>query len=322
MNLNTILCTEGFANRVPTRFLLDSGAAISVVRLRSLSEEDQQTITKTESSAVSANGTPLDIGGQVKLLVSIGSFTCEHTFIVIRDLTVDCLLGADFLKKHGAVIDCKNGTLLLGKHIVPIHTGQQIMPLHTNPVDESVSVIVASTQEIPGRTVQLLTCRVKGDINGLKEGLIEPADAIGGLPKYLCVARSLSTITPANKVILQVMNISPSPIKVYKGMKLGQIVSKQNVLVVGQDDMTIQNSHGYTPEINLESSTLLPAEKTKLLDLLTEYSDIFATSGTPTTQSQVVKHNIKTTGPPIRQPLRRMRKTPLIRKLPKCFNRE
>ena len=55
--------------------------------------------------------------------------------------------------------------------------------------------------------------------------------------------------------------------------------------------MTLQNSHDYTPEINLESSTLLPAEKTKLLDLLTEYSDIFATSGTPATQSQVVKHN-------------------------------
>ena len=89
-------------------------------------------------------------------------------------------------------------------------------------------------------------------------------------------------------------------------MKLGQIVSKQNILVVGQDDMTIQNSHDYTPEINLESSTLLPAEKTKLLDLLTEYSHIFATSGTPATQNQVVKHNIKTTGPPIRQPLHRM----------------
>ena len=305
VNLNTILCTEGFANRLPTRFLLDSGAAISVVRLRSLSEEDQQTIIKTESSAVSANGTPLDIGGQVKLVVSIGSFTCEHIFIVIRDLTVDCLLGADFLRKHGAVIDCKNSTLSLGKHVVPIHTGQQIMPLHTNPV-ESVSVIVTSTQEIPGRTVQLLTCKVKGDIIGSREGLIEPSDAIGGLPKYLCVARSLTTITPGNKVILQVMNISPSPIKVYKGMTLGQIISKQNILVVEQDDITIQSSHDYTPEINLDSSTLLPAEKTKLRDLLTVYSDIFATSGTPATQNQVVKHNIKTTGPPIRQPLRKM----------------
>ena len=41
------------------------------------------------------------------------------------------------------------------------------------------------------------------------------------------------------------------------------------------------------------------------IDLLSEYSDIFATQGTPPAQTTVVKHSIKTTGAPIRQPLRR-----------------
>jgi len=144
INVNTVLCTEGFANHS----LTDSGAAVSVARLRSLSDEDHKAITNTKSSAVSANGTPLDVKGQIKLMISIGSFICEHTFIVICDLTVDCLLGADFLKKHEAVIDCKNGTLLLGTHIVPIHTGQQTT---SSQVDSAVVVI--STQEIPGRMV-------------------------------------------------------------------------------------------------------------------------------------------------------------------------
>ena len=164
INVNKVLCTEGFANHSPTRFLLDSGAAVSVARLRSLSDEDHKAITNTKSSAVSANGTPLDVKGQIKLMISIGSFICEHTFIVICDLTVDCLLGADFLKKHEAVIDCKNGTLLLETHIVPIHTRQQTT---SSQVDSAVVVI--STQEIPGRTVQSITCKVKGDIN-MNEG--------------------------------------------------------------------------------------------------------------------------------------------------------
>ena len=47
-------------------------------------------------------------------------------------------------------------------------------------------------------------------------------------------------------------------------------------------------------------------EKTKLLDLLSEYSDVFATVGTPGAQNHVVKHTIKTRGLPIRQPLHRM----------------
>ena len=146
INLNTILCTEGLANQAHTMFLLDSGAAVSVVRLRSLSVEDQQAVTKTKSAAVNVNGIPLDVRGQITLVVSIGSFTCEQEFTVIHDLTVDCLLGADFLKKHGAVIDCKSGTLSLGKHIVPIHSELKPMPLHTDPVI-NVPVMAMSTQE-------------------------------------------------------------------------------------------------------------------------------------------------------------------------------
>ena len=80
INLNTILCTEGLANQAHAMFLLDSGAAVSVVRLRSLSVEDQQAVTKTKSAAVNANGTPINVKGQIKLVVSIGFFTCEHEF--------------------------------------------------------------------------------------------------------------------------------------------------------------------------------------------------------------------------------------------------
>ena len=88
-------------------------------------------------------------------------------------------------------------------------------------------------------------------------------------------------------------------------MKLAQIIPKQNILVVDQGDMETQGSNTCAPEINLDSSLLSSMEKTKLLDLLAEYSDVFATVGTPGAQNHVVKHTIKTTGLPIRQPLRR-----------------
>lgn len=59
---------------------------------------------------------------------------------------------------------------------------------------------------------------------------MEPLDTTGNLPKCLCVAWSLTTINSDGKIILQVMNISPDSIKVYKGMKLGQMVSRHNIL--------------------------------------------------------------------------------------------
>ena len=308
-------------------FLLDSGAAVSVVWLRSLSVEDQQAVTKTKLAAVNASGTPLDVRGQIKLVVSIGSFTCEHEFIVIHDLTVDCLLGADFLKKHEAVIDCKSGTLSLGEHIVPLHSEWKPMPLHTDPVI-NVPIMAMSTQEIPGCTVQWLTCKVKGDVNVAGEGLIKPSDTIGNFPNYLCVTQSLTTVISDNRVILQVMNISPSLIKINKGMKLAQIIPKQNILVVEQSDMETQGSNNCAPETNLDSSLLLCTEKPKLLDLLSEYSNVFATDGTPGAQNHVVKHTSKLARPQdslsgnhsveYLWPWKRL----LTKKLKKCWNME
>ena len=90
-------------------------------------------------------------------------------FIVDHGLTVDCLLGAAFLKKHGAVLDCKSGTLPLGLHVVPLHNILQNadVSLQTISRSEIVSVLVKSTQEIPGRPdpIQLITCKVKGIIS-------------------------------------------------------------------------------------------------------------------------------------------------------------
>ena len=143
-------------------------------------------------------------------MVSMGSFTCEHKFIVICDLAVDCLLGANFLKKYEAIIDCKNGKLTLGAHVIPIYIEQQTRPLLTNSM-EKIPVTVIST---PGRTVQLVTCNVK-EFNYFVtsgEGLIEPSDVSGNVPRYLCVARSLDAVTPDNWVTLQVMNISQNSI--------------------------------------------------------------------------------------------------------------
>lgn len=62
-------------------------------------------------------------------------------------------------------------------------------------------------------------------------------------------------------------------------------------------------TRSYPFQIYLDVSALSSTEKTDLLNLLTEYSDIFAKPGA---NPHVVKHTIETTGPPIRQPVRRL----------------
>ena len=114
INLDVILFTEGLINKSPVRFLLDSGAAVSVIKQESLPEQSHSDITETNTSAVTANGSHLNVVGQITLAVLMEQFTCDHNFVVINNLTVDCLLGVDFLRKHEAILDCQNGRLMLG----------------------------------------------------------------------------------------------------------------------------------------------------------------------------------------------------------------
>ena len=61
-----------------------------------------------------ANGTPLDVVRKVKVPVLLGLFNTEEEFTVTQNLTVDSLLGADFLQKHGTVMDCRSSNLSIG----------------------------------------------------------------------------------------------------------------------------------------------------------------------------------------------------------------
>ena len=93
-NVNSIYCVNGFIGETPINFLVDSGAAMSVVHYNLVRHLH---FMSTTSCAVGANGSPLDVVGQTTATITLGSFTVDHNFIVVRNLMVDCLLGADFI---------------------------------------------------------------------------------------------------------------------------------------------------------------------------------------------------------------------------------
>ena len=59
---------------------------------------------------------PLDVIGQTNLAVclDVGDFQAEQDFVVVHDLSVDCLLGANFLMEHKTFIDCGKMEITLG----------------------------------------------------------------------------------------------------------------------------------------------------------------------------------------------------------------
>ena len=114
-------------------------------------------LTQTFHYAVGANGSPLDTVGQVIVTIALGTFVVAHTFVVFRNLTVDCLLGADFMKIHAAVLDCEHNTLTLGRD--PKFTFPRAVKQQPTLCKASCGVhLVQSAQdlEIPARSVKLI----------------------------------------------------------------------------------------------------------------------------------------------------------------------
>ena len=203
-------------------------------------------------AAVGANGLPLDIIGRVKLPVRLGEFRWDQEFTVVKNITVACLLGADFLIKHGVIVDCKSGRLSLGQvHVhLPITMGSACGIPNIDLDDHHLSVRMADTTEVPARSILLIWAKLEGaqKVPAIQEGLIEPV-YYSNSPKHIMVARSMSGVRCDGRVLLQIMNISPDMVRIHKGTKLGEFTPVQHVHIIDEQEMFMPNEQQTTVDI-------------------------------------------------------------------------
>ena len=114
---------------------------------------------------------------------------------------------------------------------------------------DSVAVIAPVDMEIPGRTIQLIHGELQGEGDSFCEALVEPTS--GTPPMNLCIARTLTRVKSGKEVVLQVMNVSPTPVTIYKGMKLGEETPSNNKFVE-QDNENVKA----TPRSHIASTRL------------------------------------------------------------------
>ena len=135
--------------------------------------------------------------------------------------------------------------------------------------------------------------------------MIEPAVK---LPKHLGVARSLGHVSSDGSIMVQVMNVSPCAVKVYRGVQLGVFVPQNDLLLLENSNMAALvsgDSKSAGVKLNLDCSEVSEQEKQKLRNLLDKFGDLFVSENGELGRTSVVKHSISTSGRPIRQPIRR-----------------
>ncbi|XP_066123420.1 retroviral-like aspartic protease 1 [Saccopteryx bilineata] len=107
---------KGKIGKVPVRFLVDSGAQVSVVH-PSLWEEvtdgDLDTLQPFENVVKVANGAEMKILGVWNTVVSLGKLKLKAEFLVANASAEEAIIGTDVLQDHNAVLDFEHRTCTL-----------------------------------------------------------------------------------------------------------------------------------------------------------------------------------------------------------------
>lgn len=99
---------SGLWGGATTKLMLDSGSSVSLVKkdfVDSKPVKFTRLITNTHINLVTASGDHLPIVDQVEAIVTIGSHTGSHTFLIVHDLIAPVILGLDFFRANKLAID-------------------------------------------------------------------------------------------------------------------------------------------------------------------------------------------------------------------------
>ena len=136
---------NGMVNGSSTSFLLETGAAVTLMRknewdLISLGTELEPW---AEQNLVSVEGTPLLIYGHATVDLSLGEQTYSVDIVVVGTLTTRAILGIDFLMRYNGIVDVGKAQLILGKAApLELHRGSRQM-------QESISMHLEKSFGLP-----------------------------------------------------------------------------------------------------------------------------------------------------------------------------
>ena len=139
---------KGKVNGVTVNFLVDSGAAITLMRSdvwQSINNNHPQKLSAHNTAGlVGVEGSSLTIHGCTTVNLQLGNREIETDVMVASPLITDAILGVDFLQKHKARIDIPSQRLILTDQgtVLPLQHSSQ------SPLGENVVIVFASRKRL------------------------------------------------------------------------------------------------------------------------------------------------------------------------------
>ena len=287
---------EAIVNGSRTSLLLDTGAAISLLRedtwLRGKVKKRGELHPWTQHKLVGVDGSPLQVHGHTTALVELGGREFQVGMVVVSPLTTEAILGLDFLSAHSAKIDLQEKELRLS----PCPDAVKLTAKTTARMKEDTTIP-------PNCQMEVLAC-VQGPAdpgNWLLEGFAVTAPR---KQKEVIVARAL--VNPATREIpIRVLNIHNKSVTIAKDTlvaTLERLRSEPLVIEAGVSVEQRKNDKVLWSIVERSGKNLTNNEKVKFFELLSTYAHIFASNGFDLGRTSKLHHTIDTgAAPAIRQ---------------------
>lgn len=277
-------------------FLVDTGSQACLLDAHVFMTLDKRPPLKPCSLSLStADGRDMKVLGKIDLEFEIGEIGFCHEFIVAELGNLRGIIGMDFLENNDVIFQISRGLLVIG--------GQSIqLERETGPV--CARVRVAKNIVVPPDCEVVVPAYSVGSVDKSVNSLLEPFQFLS--QKGLLVARTL--VNP-EKILFSIVNISNRPVRIKKHTT---VASVHEVDIVQSDSPEGEHVASVLP-LHLQSlyerscDKLSETEKCQLLQLLTEYQDIFVGPDGKFGRTNLVKHSMDTgDSKPIKIPPRRL----------------
>ena len=290
---------------VPVRAMVDTGSQSTIISRSFLHKIVRQKKTNKEPDLVyklpgvrlfgkdGPQGSPeILVTAELDLSVQAGDKVVQAPVLVQPTSEQECLIGMNVAPGLGLLfLDAQKEPLL------------QVSP----NTSETTSVSLIQTIRIPGRMGQFVQATVKGSYPEDTALMFEPNPTLlssQGLSSHDAVLK----VDDDGKVLIPLMNYSPSPTDLEEGAALGSLApvqlddSDSPPLATSASSCLAVQAQGKAekweqlrPLLELDmSSDITDEQKQQLEDLLKENADVFALSNADLGCTTLVKHRIET----------------------------
>jgi len=283
--------------------LLDTGSEISLIPSSLVNDS---CIVKTSHLLKAANGTPIDVLGQVMLDLQIESF---HTVVtgLVSDHIAEVMLGIDWMVQNDIIWEFKRSRIFAGGNYYPLHKRADRNRWCRRVILQEDSVIPPRSEA--NIAMKVVFRRVPTSLDDEQWGT-EPNYVTPGIH----VSRTLVPRDKWTNVPVRVMNVSTQPISLKSGIPVANLwpvevvdqIDNQHSTYTQKKELCNEDEAFIEKMMHRVDGSLPESGSLALCEILKDHIDVFSKSENDLGRTDIITHRIEAgNAKPVRQQLQR-----------------